>query len=348
MSEFSRRRIGRTGLEVTELGSRLRDAGRQPDRVARADGRGDRRGRLGRRRALCRYRAVLRRRPGRARGRRRDARPAARRMGAVDQGRPPAAPEPDRRASPTAATIRCRSTRSTTIPMTGSCARSRTACSGSGWRGSTSFTCTISAPTSTAPEAHPGLMRTLRESGYRALEDLRGGGAVRGDRDRRQRARGVARSDGMGPVGRISAGRPLHAAGAGAARRSAAADASPPAPRSWSAGRSIPASSPGATPGTTTRRRPRSSRGSRPSPRSATRTGAAAGRRIAVPAGPSGGCGDHPGAAQRRRIPRQSRPAAPSDPGCAVGRSAAGRAAPSRRAGAGEADRSAPTASRTS
>jgi D-threo-aldose 1-dehydrogenase len=28
------------------------------------------------------------------------------------------------------------------------------------------------------PEAHPGLMRTLRESGYRALEALRGGGAV--------------------------------------------------------------------------------------------------------------------------------------------------------------------------
>jgi len=28
------------------------------------------------------------------------------------------------------------------------------------------------------PEAHPGLMRTLRESGYRALESLRGGGAV--------------------------------------------------------------------------------------------------------------------------------------------------------------------------
>jgi D-threo-aldose 1-dehydrogenase len=29
------------------------------------------------------------------------------------------------------------------------------------------------------PEAHPGLMRSLRESGYRALEALRGGGAVR-------------------------------------------------------------------------------------------------------------------------------------------------------------------------
>jgi D-threo-aldose 1-dehydrogenase len=28
------------------------------------------------------------------------------------------------------------------------------------------------------PEAHPALMRTLRESGYRALEELRGGGAV--------------------------------------------------------------------------------------------------------------------------------------------------------------------------
>src|SRR6185437_14055112 len=28
-------------------------------------------------------------------------------------------------------------------------------------------------------EAHPALMRTLRESGYRALEELRGGGAVR-------------------------------------------------------------------------------------------------------------------------------------------------------------------------
>ena len=29
------------------------------------------------------------------------------------------------------------------------------------------------------PEAHPGLMRTLRESGYRALETLRAGGAVK-------------------------------------------------------------------------------------------------------------------------------------------------------------------------
>ena len=42
------------------------------------------------------------------------------------------------------------------------------------------------------------------------------------DRDRRQRARGAARSDGVGPVGRVSAGRALHAVGTGAARRSAA------------------------------------------------------------------------------------------------------------------------------
>ena len=55
----------------------------------------------------------------------------------------------DRGASPTAGITRCRSTRSTTIPMTASCARSRTVFSGLGWRGSTSSTSTISACTST-------------------------------------------------------------------------------------------------------------------------------------------------------------------------------------------------------
>ena len=72
------------------------------------------------------------------------------------------------------------------------------------------------------PEAHPGLMRTLRESGYRALEKPPRRRRGAGDRDRRERARGIARSDGVGAVGRLSAGRPLHAAGAGAARRSLA------------------------------------------------------------------------------------------------------------------------------
>jgi hypothetical protein len=36
------------------------------------------------------------------------------------------------------------------------------------------------------PDAHPGIMRTLRESGYRALEELRGRRAYPGGWDRRQ------------------------------------------------------------------------------------------------------------------------------------------------------------------
>ena len=123
------------------------------------------------------------------------------------------------------------------------------------------------------PEAHPALMRTLRDSGYRALESLRGGGAVTRDRHRRQRARGAARSDGMGRSGMPSCW--PAATRCWSRRRSTIScrNASPPAPRSWSAGRSIPASWPAATPGTTTRRRPKSSSGSRRSPRCATPTG---------------------------------------------------------------------------
>ena len=69
------------------------------------------------------------------------------------------------------------------------------------------------------PRRIPAHMKMLRESGYRALGEAARRWRGVGDRHRRQRARGAARGDGMGPVGRVPACRPLHALGAGAARR---------------------------------------------------------------------------------------------------------------------------------
>ena len=71
-------------------------------------------------------------------------------------------------------------------------------------------------------DAHPDIIRTFRDGGYRALEELRSCRPCAGDRDRGQRARNTARSDGLGGLGRLPACRTIHAAGAGAARRSAA------------------------------------------------------------------------------------------------------------------------------
>ena len=47
-------------------------------------------------------------------------------------------------------------------------------------------------------DAHPAIIRTFRDGGYRALEELRAAGCRERDRDRRQRTGSAARSDGMG------------------------------------------------------------------------------------------------------------------------------------------------------
>ena len=47
-------------------------------------------------------------------------------------------------------------------------------------------------------DAHPGIMRTFRDSGYRALEQLRSSGQLAGDRDRGQRMGSSARGDRLG------------------------------------------------------------------------------------------------------------------------------------------------------
>src|SRR5829696_5295503 len=98
-------------------------------------------------------------------------------MGAVDQGRPPAAPEPDRpacrRAAPPAAVrpgLRLFARRHHAV-VRGQFAAARAG------RIDILYVHDIGAYQH-GPEAHPGLMRTLRESGYRALETLRAGGAV--------------------------------------------------------------------------------------------------------------------------------------------------------------------------
>ena len=65
MTEFPQRQIGRTGLRVTELGLGCATLGGSSDRCRSRCCRGNRGRRLGRRRALCRYRAVLRGRSGR-------------------------------------------------------------------------------------------------------------------------------------------------------------------------------------------------------------------------------------------------------------------------------------------
>ncbi len=83
-----------------------------------------------------------------------------------------------RRRAPTVGWRRCRSKWSTTIPTTASCARWRTAISASDWRRSTSCSCTTSASTSMATETNAAHMKVLRESGYRALDELRRSGAV--------------------------------------------------------------------------------------------------------------------------------------------------------------------------
>ena len=235
---------------------------------------------------------------------------------------------------PTAAVIRCRSTRSTTIRMTGSCARSRTACSGSGWRGSTSFMSHDIGTYQHGTEAHPALMRTLRESGYRALEELRGGGAVR--------AIGIGVNEREVLLEAMEWGQWDAFLLAGRYTLLEQAPLDDLLPRCVAAGTSIVVGGPlnsGILAG-------RETWNYNPAPPEiVARVKAIAAicdaqpcrcrRRVAVSAGPSGGCRDHPGSAQRRGIPRQSRPAAPPDPGGAVGRSAAGRVAPPGRAGAG-------------
>ena len=66
-------------------------------------------------------------------------------------------------------------------------------------------------------EAHPRLMHVLRDSGYRALESLRSGGAVRAIGIGVNETRGVDRGHAMGRLGRVPPRRPLYLARTGAA-----------------------------------------------------------------------------------------------------------------------------------
>ena len=79
---------------------------------------------------------------------------------------------------PTAVWRRCRSRWNTTTRTTASCARWRTAISGWAWPRSTSCSCTTSASITHGAEANAAHMKVLRESGYRALEELRRTGVV--------------------------------------------------------------------------------------------------------------------------------------------------------------------------
>ena len=99
----------------------------------------------------------------------------------------------------------------------------RTATSASAWRVSTSCTCTISAPTSTARNSIAQYLKALRESGYKALEELRRTGVVSAIGIGVNEKEVLIEALGVRRLGRLSARRPLHAAGTGTARRPAAA-----------------------------------------------------------------------------------------------------------------------------
>ena len=292
-------------------GPGLRHARRQPDRCRPAGGRGHRRRGLGCRCALRRHRAVLRGRPGRARGRRRDCATARATNGCC---RPRSAACCSRTRpgfTPMAATIRCRSTRSTTIRTTASCGRSRTAFSASASPGSTSSTSTTSACTSTAPRPIPPLMKTL------ARERL-----PRARKPARQRAR-----SGRSASASTSARCLLEAMEWGQwdafllAGRYTLLEQAPLddlLPKCVAAGTSIVVGGP-LNSGILAGRDTWNYAPAPPEVMARVKAIAAicdshhvplAGGRAAIPARPPGGRRDHPRPAQRRRVPRQSRPAA--------------------------------------
>ena len=142
----------------------------------------------------------------------------------------------------------------------------------------------------------------LRESGYRALESLRARRRGRGDRHRRQRTEVLLEAMEWGALGRVPAGRPLHAAGTGAARRPAAEmRRRRHLDRRWRAAEFRHPRRPRhleLPPGPTRDRRA----GQRDCRRVRRPPGAAAGGGAAVPAGPSGGRRDHPRSPQRREF----------------------------------------------
>ena len=121
------------------------------------------------------------------------------------------------------------------------------------------------------PDVHAAHMKILRESGYRALEELRGSARYRPSASASTSARccskrwnGANGTRSCSPAG-IRCWNRLRSTICCLA-------ASGRAPRSSSAGRSIPVFSPAAIPGTTMSRRPRCWRGSSRLPRSATAT----------------------------------------------------------------------------
>ena len=221
MPPWEKRRVGRTSLEVTSLGLGTATMGGSRIPITDAQGRGPGARRLGVRRALRRHRAILRRRRGGAPGGRCAADRAARRMGAVHQGGPAAAAR-------------------------------RHAAVDDGRLAPMPFHVVYDY-------SYDGIMRSVEDSYQRlglpridilyvhdigdyqhgpeanahhlqgaARQRLQGAGPVAPqrhgarDRHRREREGGADRGAEVRRLGRVPAGRPLHAAGAGAARRPAA------------------------------------------------------------------------------------------------------------------------------
>ena len=221
MVEFARRQVGRTGLHVTELGlgcatlggSRIAVARQAAeDIVAAAWDAGvryvDTAPFYGVGQAERRVGDALRERP-------RDEWVLSTKVGRLLRPNPTGAHADGRRH-------RCRSTRSTTTRYDGIMRSVEDSLQRLGLaRIDILYVHDIGAYQHGA-EAHPALMRTLRDSGYRALESLRGGGAVQAIGIGVNEREVLLEAMEWGRVGRLPAGRPLHAAGAGAARRSVA------------------------------------------------------------------------------------------------------------------------------
>ena len=177
--------------------------------------------------------------------------------------------------------------------------------------------------------AHPELMRTLRESGYRALEGLRAAGTVRAigigvnEREVLLEALEWGAWDVFLLAGRYTL-----------LEQTPIEDLLPKCVETGVINRGWRA-----TELRHSRRarnlelRARAARDHRPRRGNSgglrQKRGAACRRCLAIPAGPSGGRSDHPGTAQRRRVRRQSRIVAAPNPRSIMGGAAARRIAPS-------------------
>ena len=187
-------------------------------------------------------------------------------------------------------------------------------------------------------EANAAHMKVLRESGYRALEELRRTGVVSAIGLGVNEKEVLIEVLGMGRLGCVPARRTLHAAGAGPARRSAADVRH--ARHVDRGGRAVELRHPGRARHLELRRGAARDRGAgERDPRGVRRAqGAAGGGGVAVPAGASGGGGDHPGAALGRGVRGEREADPPADSGRAVGGAARQAIAASRGADAFVAD----------